>query len=146
MTFRARVLNALAFLILLTVPAGVALGQTVITTGPITTTDNVEWTIAASDALSASAAQLLPLRIRDNGIGTFVTLNSTGCTAVVTPVAGFVCTTKVTAALAAMVNVRGTHSLAATWLDVATGTESPASVPFVLTTPAGAPTGLRITR
>lgn len=135
----------IALLVLLVLPPW-ARSQTVITTGPITTTDNIEWTIAPTDAVSATVAQSLPLRVRDNGQPTFVTLNASTCVPATAQATGWTCTTKVTQALAAVVNVRGPHSLVATWFDATTGSESPGSVPFVLTTPAGAPTGLRITR
>ncbi len=139
------ILWLLVFLLYFAWPVVPAAGQTVITTGPVTINDNVAWTIAMSDAATAAAAQALPLRIRDNGLATFVSITATGCVAAPIGVDGWNCTTKVSVPLAAMVNVRGTHSLTATWVDSA-GVESPASVPFVLTTPAGAPTGLRFTR
>lgn len=122
-----------------------AFAQTVITTGPITINDNVEWTISSSDAPSATAAQALQLRIRDNGQPAFVTISPMTCVTATGQVPGWTCTNKVTTQLTAVVNVRGTHSLVATWVD-SQGVESPGSVPFVLTTPAGAPTGFRLIR
>jgi hypothetical protein len=142
-----KILRLILFLVgfyLVTMTA--AFAQTVIVMGPITTTDNVEWTIAPSDAASASVAQGMPIRVRDNGQPQFVTLNASGCVPAIAPAVGWTCTTKVTTALASTVNVRGSHSLVATWFDVAAGTESPSSIPFVLTVPAVAPTGVRIIR
>lgn len=124
----------------------VGYGQTVVMTGPITTNDTVEWTVSPADAASASIAQSLPARFRDNGQSTFVPLTATSCVAATAPATGWTCTTKVTTQLASLVNVRGTHSLVLTLFDPTAGVEGSAAVPFALSTPAGAPTGVRIIR
>lgn len=131
-----------------------AASQTVITTGPITVNDNVEWTLAPDVAATPSVAMTIQLRIRDNvQTGAFLTILPASCitaTAQNVPTGSSTCTSKVTTQLRDMVNVRGTHNLFGFAFDPAAnagaGLESPASIPFALTTPLGAPTGLRITR
>jgi hypothetical protein len=145
-----KILRLVAFAIafyLVTLAA--AFAQTVITTGPITINDNVAWEVPTVDATTAAQAQALQLRIRDNTQtgSTFATIIPNACATSTNPASpGWTCTNKVTTQLAAMVNVRGTHNLFGSLFDTVNNIESPVGVPFVLTTPLGAPTGLRITR
>jgi hypothetical protein len=153
-----KILKPLGFLAIVALMVAVACldsyGQTVITTGPITINDNVEWTLSPDVAATPSAAMAIQLRIRDNvQTGPFLTILPASCitaTAPNVPTGSSTCTNKVTTQLRDMVNVRGTHNLFGFAFDPAAnagaGLESPASIPFVLTTPLGAPTGLRILR
>jgi hypothetical protein len=146
---------AVTVALLVLVACEVGYGQTVITTGPITTNDNVEWTLAPEVAATPSAAMTIQLRVRDNvQTGPFMTILPASCVTATTapnvPAGSSTCTSKVTTQLRDTVNVRGTHQLFGFAFDPAanngTGLESTASIPFVLTTPLGAPTGLRLTR
>lgn len=135
-----RVVLALA---LLPLAADWAAGQTVVTTGPVSTADRVELT---STEPTVAAAQSLAYRARVDQppTGPFTVLTVTcaipaGGTAVV-------CTGPLPAALVTALNVRGTHTVTITAFDSAANLEGAASIPFVLISPPGAPTGVRIIR
>lgn len=142
----ARLLIQVALIgLLVLVACPVSYGQTTVMVGPVTTSDKVEYIVAAA---SFNAVSQLQIRARDNATsGPFVQLPaplSTECLGVAAN--AFKCSVNLPMELVDLLNVQGVHSLTLTAFDVPTGLESPSSLPFVLSTPPGAPTGVRIIR
>jgi len=130
-------------IVLLAVVFATSLSAQTITTGPISTTNTVAWTQA--NEASAAAAQALQYRMRVDVpvAGPFLLLGVATCIATTTATS-WDCTTAVTQALADAVNVRGQHVLTLTAYDPTAKLESPAALPFSLTSPPSAPTAVRI--
>lgn len=130
-----------------------------VTTGPVTSNDNLEWGVAVADAATPAIAQTLPIRVRDGSptATTFVSVSASSCVTVTAlnlvlglAVGDSLCTAKLPPTLVTMINTRGVHNLYTRLFDPTAnngaGAEGAAAAPFVLPTPVGAPTGSRITR
>jgi len=93
-----------------------------------------------ADALSFEA------RLSRNGIPLTAATATTGltCGPAIAPALGITCQWVLTASNRDALNQVGVHTLTLTHFRADVG-ESPASSPFVLTTPTAAPTGLRLT-
>jgi hypothetical protein len=115
--------------------------QTPVTTGPVTTAMSLSWA-SPNNVPTLTEVQAIEWRLRDNN-GAFLVVPGTTCTGTAAP---FACTSKLTTAMAAMLNTLGTHNITLTaYLGGTAQVESLQSAPFALKSPAGAPTGLRIT-
>jgi len=134
--------RALVAAIALLALGGLALAQTTITTGPISTDDNVEYVL--TDVTTVAAAQGTEARIRvDATTGPFSVVTGPTCAVSTTP-AGYRCVAKIPATVVSAVNVRGTHQIRV--YAFSGGVESPSDTPFSITTGPAAPTGSRFTR
>jgi len=108
-------------------------------TGPVTTTSKLIWT-APSNAGSVATAQALEYRFRDNG-GAFLAVPGASCASL----AADGCQTTLSAAMVATLNAIGTHNVTLSAYDTTGLLESAPSIPFVLKSPPGAPTGVKLT-
>lgn len=114
------------------------LAQTV-TQGPVTTAMRFEWA-PASNVTTVADALTFEYRLRD---GAFIPV--TAFTGVMCAGAPILCQAAMSQANADALNRVGAHSLTLSAFRMDLG-DSVASLPFVLTSPAGAPTGLKIMR
>jgi len=111
-------------------------------TGPITANMRFEWT-AADNVPTVAVAEALTPRVYVDQATTFVELSGDTCTGAAPPLT---CTAPIPAALLAVLNVSGVHSVTLRMFDPAQGLEGPSAVPFVLRSPPGAPSRVRIIR
>ena len=119
--------------------ASPSLAQTVVTQGPVTTA--FQWEVVPGNNLSAADAMTFEFRVRDSRqVGVVTALTGMVCAG--TPVT---CRSNLTPANVDALNIIGVHDLTVAIFRQDVG-ESPQSAPFVLRSPAGAPTSLRITR
>jgi hypothetical protein len=125
----------LALVLLSAVPA---IGQTVITTGPLPANSRIEWTLPAN--LTLADAPTFEVRLRDGAFIPVTALTNVTCTAG-TPV---VCAAPVTASNADALNRVGVHNLTLSYFRADVG-DSAVSAPFVLRSPAGAPSKVQVT-
>lgn len=134
--------TAIALLLAALLPAAVA-AQVTIDVGPVTATDKAAYDL--TDATSQAQAQGTEIRLRvDATTGTFFVVVSPTCAP--RTAGGFSCTGGLPPAILPVLNTRGKHAIRAYAFDPAAGVEGPSDIPFVLTTPAAAPLGLRFTR
>lgn len=121
-------------LLLLSAPLG---AQTVVNRGPVTTAMRFAW--AAPVNIPQSDLATYEVRLRDSITGTAVTaITNHQCSG--TPVA---CTAQLTQSNVDALNMIGVHNITLAYFRQDTG-EGAISTPFVLTTPALAPTAVRI--
>ena len=109
-----------------------------VTVGPVNTSMKFEWSPAVN-VLTAAEAITFEYRLRDGAIPA-TALTGVACAG--TPI---VCTAALSQANVEALNREGRHSLTLSAFRVDLG-DSSVSLPFILTTPSGAPTGLRIIR
>lgn len=132
--------TALAILAMLL--AASAHAQTVVT-GPVTTSHKAAWDVTDAASLQAAAAFVPRFRIDS---GTVMSPSGTTCVAFVPATPNkFTCQVNLSAAMVAVLNIAGQHSVVLRLFDSTTNLESVDSVPFQLSSPPAAPTGLRIT-
>jgi hypothetical protein len=105
----------------------------------VTTNSTLIWT-APSNSANAAEAQGFEYRFRDNN-GAFIAVPGVVCTSLVADG----CTAKLTAPMVTILNAIGTHNITLSAYAASVGLESGQSVPFVLKTPAAAPTSLKLT-
>lgn len=122
-------------IVLLFTSVNIAYGQTVVTKGPIDTTNKLSWELPINVTLAD--APTFEYRLRDSLSTTPFVLTNVLCPTALT------CTASVTQSIVDQVNKLGAHSLTLTMFRADVG-ESSASIPFLLTTSAAAPTGLKI--
>lgn len=139
-------LAGLVFLFLALV-APTAFAQTTITRGPLALGDRVVYEVDLQTAQTVQQAASFEARLNRNGapLTAATTTSGLACVAAPAPATGFTCSWALTQSNLDALNQVGVHTLTATLFRADVG-ESPASAPFVLTTPGRAPTGLRITR
>jgi hypothetical protein len=115
-----------------------AAGQTLLVSGTITPLSLLKWT-APPTATTAEQAQALQMRARvDQPItGPFLPVPQQECTPIATAPGTFACQSRLGDQLAALLNVRGMHTLTLTTFDGAS--ESPSSLPATLELPPGCP-------
>lgn len=135
--------TVLALLLLALLPAAPLSAQVTIDVGPVTATDKAAYDL--TDATSQAQAQNTEIRLRvDATTGTFFVVVSPTC--VTRAAGGFSCTGGLPPTILPVLNTRGKHAIRAYAFDPVAGVEGPSDIPFVLTTPAAAPMGLRFIR
>ncbi len=144
--WRLAILAGLALLVL----AHPAAGQTpdlctgpadaTVCVGPIPSSARLSF-VAPSNILTSTGANAMEPRVYVDGSTTAFHALAEVCTGAAAP---FACVAPVPPGLLAVLNVAGLHSVTVKLFDPSTGTEGPSAVPFVLKSPPGAPTGLRI--
>jgi len=119
--------------------------QAPITRGPLPVGAKVVFEIGPN-VVTVADALTFEARLSRNGMPLTAATSTSGltCATAVAPAVGITCQWILTASNRDALNQVGVHSLTLTSFRADVG-ESPASSPFSLTTPAGAPTGLRIT-
>lgn len=144
-----RYLFALFALLLLSTPAraqqpDVCTGppEATVCTGPITSAMRIEFT-APDNVLTSTGANALEPRVYVDGSTTAFHALAEVCTGAAAP---FRCTAPIPPALLTVLNVAGLHSVTVKLFDPSTGTEGPSAIPFVLRSPPGAPSGVRVIR
>lgn len=134
-------MKILCSLVLFLLCAGGAVAQTTVTSGPVTTAMKFEWTMPSNVLTVADAATFEP-RLRDGSFIPVTALTNQSCALSGSAV---VCTSQITQSNADALNRVGVHNLTMSVFRTDVG-DSDASLPFVLKTPAGAPTNLRVIR
>jgi hypothetical protein len=146
--FWRAVLVGLALLVLARPAAGqvadVCTGpaEATVCTGPITAAMRIEFT-APTNVVTVTGANALEPRVYVDGSTTVFHALAEVCTGATAP---FQCTAPIPPALLTVLNVAGLHSVGVKLFDPSTGTEGPSAIPFVLRSPPGAPSGVRIIR
>jgi hypothetical protein len=136
-------MKTLLTLLTLLIAAPVA-AQTVIQTGPVPVGAKIAF--KASDNIPTAAQALtFEARLKRNGTPMTAATATTGltCTQAVAPATGVNCQWPLTLSNLDALNQIGSHTLTLTLFRADVG-ESPASSPFVLTSPAAAPSDLKI--
>lgn len=111
-------------------------------TGPIPSSARIEFT-APTNVLTVTGANALEPRVYVDGSTTAYHALAEVCTGAAAP---FTCTAPIPPALLTVLNVAGLHSVGVKLFDPSTGTEGPSAIPFVLKSPPGAPSGVRLVR
>lgn len=142
-----RTLAALALLLCLAAPAAAQDFCTgnppnVVCTGPIAPDARFEWRSPDNVATIAAVVAMEP-RIRIGTETAFVVLTGETCTGSAVP---FTCTAPIPAALLPRLNEAGSRTVSLRIFDPAEKLEGEASIPFVLRSPPGAATGVRLVR
>lgn len=130
----------IAFAMLMMLSAVPAFAQNTMT-GPISATQSFVWE-APANVTTAAEALTFEWRINE-GPTPLTALTNVTCAPAVAPIIGITCRSQVGASSADAVNRVGRHQLTIKSFRTDVG-ESVASLPFTLTSPAGAATGLRI--
>ena len=138
-----RRVGLLLLLLLCGVPSWAA-AQTPITRGPVPVGAKIVFE-AGGNLSTVAEALTFEARLTRNGTPLTAATATSGltCGAAVAPAVGITCQWALTASNRDALNQVGVHTLTLTHFRADVG-ESPASSPFVLTTPAAAPTGLRL--
>lgn len=144
---RLRLIWILTFLTLLLTSRAHAQTGVIITTGPVTVNDSIEWTLVDPSLTTAAQAATMQVRMRLDGATGFTVLvaEGAGYTAGVSPV-GWHASQRLTSSMVAALNARGAHQIRVSVLDPMTSIEGPSDVPFVLTSPPPAPAGTGLRR
>lgn len=133
-------MNRLAFTLtfaLIALIANILSAQTVVNRGPVTTAMRLAWT--APVGITATDHPTFEVRLRDSFTGTAVT----AITNAVCSGAPITCTAQLTQVNVDALNMVGVHNITLFYFRQDVGDGS-ISLPFQLTTPAGAPTNLRV--
>ena len=114
----------------------------VVVTGPVTTSHAAVWD--QENISSAAAAAALTPMFRIDGAGPFSPTGVTCIAFVPATPNKWTCRVNLNAQMVSLLNLTGSHSMVLRMLDPTTKLEGTDSVPFVLTSPPAAPTGLRV--
>jgi hypothetical protein len=131
--------RTLALVVGLLGTAALIQAQTPVTRGPVTTTNRFQW--IAPTGISQTDHSTFEVRLRDTTVPTVVTVIQNATCALVN--SQLQCERQLTQQNVDALNMVGIHNLTMAYFRADVG-EGPQSSPFVLTSPAGAPTALRI--
>jgi hypothetical protein len=139
-------LKKILFCILVTLATSVSVSaQTTVTTGPFDT--SMKWDFRIPTEFNLADANGFQYRLRDviNTSLPVVVLGNITCVAPTATVPNVVCRSPLTPAMVTELNKFGKHTYSLTFYRVDIG-ESLTSTPFIMTSPAPAPTDLQITK
>lgn len=133
---------AILVLVILLLASSLARAQAIVQ-GPVSTGNRAVWEVDNAASVTAAAAFVPRFTIDQTGP---ISPSGTTCVAFVPATPNkFTCQVNLNAQMVALINIAGSHVVTLRLFDATTKLESPDSVPFQLSSPPAAPTGLRIT-